>query len=304
MNRNTPTLPHSLHAGADGPGGLVAVRMKRRGFAGCGIASAGFTMVELLVVIGLIVVLLAILLTVSSRVFSNQKAAMTRNTMVALDRMLDEYMTATGTVPRYRPAAWTGRPSEFVGLADDPLGAVATGPEQFGDASSQHVRRPEVGVFLDQVAGYGAADSILESLPPQAMLTYRLDPGLGGGQVTEQIRRTVVDGWSPSDEAWDVRQNGETRYPMAGPGSRPLIYFVHPENLLAQELYGRCQGGRPYFLSAGADGRYGLGGGVEMEEGASADAVHASLDDNITSYTVGPANLSNGFFNATRDQTR
>lgn len=266
-------------------------------------ARRGFTLIELLAVIAIIVILLSILLAVSARVFSNQNAATTRNLLTTLDRMLDEYTTANGTIPRYRPDLWEGRPGEFVGLASDSLGGVTTGPEPY--AGSDHVRRPEVSVFLDQVAGFGSVDDTLQAIPPQFLRSFEL-PEAGFGGVTpgdERIKRTLVDAWA-GEEPWAVGTGPGTRYPMAGIGGIPLIYYIHPDNALAQDLYGRCVGGRPYFLSPGADGRYGLGGGVEIATGAPADEVHEGLEDNITSYPVGPANLSTGFFNSTRDETR
>src|SRR5690606_36743971 len=57
-------------------------------------------------------------------------------------------------------------------------------------------------------------------------------------------------------EAWPIREQS-------------LIYYVHPNNRRsradasldeypdAQELYGACVNGRPYFFSAGPDGFYG-----------------------------------------------
>jgi prepilin-type N-terminal cleavage/methylation domain-containing protein len=281
---------------SDSAAGLASGRIRQ------GARRRAFTLLELLVVIALIVILLSIVLAVSARVFANQKASSTRNVLTTLDRMLDEYITVNGTIPRYRPDAWEGRPSEFVGLPSDPLGNVGTGPEDYED--NDHVRRPEVGVFLEQIAGYGAVDDLLQGIPPQFLRTYTLPAaGLGGQNTGDRIKTTVVDAWATDDE-WRVGTGDTARYPMAGVGAQPLIYFVHPDNALAQDLYGRCVGGRPYFLSPGPDGRYGLGGGTEIEAGADAEQVHAGLTDNITSYAVGPANLSTGFFSSTRNQTR
>ena len=73
---------------------------------------------------------------------------------------------------------------------------------------------------------------------------------------------------------------------------------MHPDNEVAQALYGRCLNERPYFVSAGPDGLFGTTDEIKGicrsagNSGASPEEVEkaiAALDDNIYSYEVGSA---------------
>ena len=75
---------------------------------------------------------------------------------------------------------------------------------------------------------------------------------------------------------------------------------MHPDNELAQALYGRCLNERPYFVSAGPDGLFGTTDEIKRvcrtsaSSGASPEEVEraiAALEDNIYSYEVGPARI-------------
>ena len=88
--------------------------------------------------------------------------------------------------------------------------------------------QPDVSVFLRSARGVGQCDTLIASIPEQFL------------RVTPEGIVTAVDSWAE----WP-----ETPY--------GLIYYVHPDNHLAQALYGRCVNKRPYFLSAGPDGHFG-----------------------------------------------
>lgn len=141
------------------------------------------------------------------------------------------------------------------------LQAVTNGGNYDTFAGESHPKQPEFALFYLQTRGVGVVDSLLQALPGDLVRTIgTLNDG------TELVR--VVDAWGT-----------------------PILY-IHPENDLAQGLYGTSPNKRPYFLSAGPDRLYGL---TEEQDATFTleDAIKA-MDDNLTSIEVGPFDRSTG----------
>ncbi len=249
----------------------------------------GFTLVELLIAISIIALLAAITTGVAVALVGNRKSAITRDLLATMDRALDEYAaTNSGAFPKYVPEGYRWVPGD--------------GNDWEDYRSEMHVRRPDAAVFIRQATGFGAVDSVIRSIPERFLIVTR-GGAFSGGEVSEGPHPVEAADLTPSVlDAWGSRE-----WPHRAPNAWPLtaqsvIYYVHPDNDLAQDLYGRCANRRPYFLSAGPDNRYGLGseipgaGGLDSEQARI--AYTEALENNIYSYEVDPlrtANLTEGF---------
>lgn len=197
-----------------------------------------FTLLELIVVIGIISLLVAAVIFVSPGIIRSQKAAQTENLLTTLDRALDEFQLARGafpfydedTIDRYESVfnkAFEGDVSDPESRAGRAAGPILTYPS----GARRQAALPDAWIFYDQAQGFGAVDDILRNLPDSA------------------TRSRIIDNPSASEppnlvrfvDAWDNK-----------------IIFVHPDNDAAQDLFGACQGGRPYFMSPGPDERFGF----------------------------------------------
>ena len=219
----------------------------RRGNAG----GVGFTLIELLVVVSIIAILVTAIVSVGVRVFTVRKGDATRSVLRTLDRALDEYIEANSGPPRYKVALYEDRPGD-----DNDL-------EPYN--GEDHAPRPDASVFLLQAQGFGEVDAIVTGIPEEFLVTTDLD---------RDTTPSVLDAWAV--EGW-----GDP-WPVA---SQQLVYFVHPKNRLAQDLYGQCVNGRPYFMSAGPDLLYGLRDEFPNLSGEAAkEAAIKALEDNVYSY--------------------
>jgi len=251
----------------------------------------GFTLVELLIVISVIAILIAIVLAASKGVVGRQKERVTQNLLIALDRALDEYKTEVGAFPVYDADAYKGVPG--------PDNELTNFPKAAGGDGEEHPARPDVAVFIAQVSGFGEVDSVLKEIPGRFS---RITSAKNLDQDQQDLTPSYVDGWAEKD--WPASEDPSKPYPIR---QQQVIYYVHPENVLAQALYGQCASGRPYFVSAGADKQYGLGGDSEGRAyQGETDEQHkvrleSYLKDNLYSYKgVGAANTDKTFFDSIR----
>jgi len=107
-------------------------------------AARAFTVIELVVVLGVVAVLIGLIIGVGPRVVDNQRAQATRTVIGALDRMLDEYMQDNaGRPPRYTPGHYEFIPGGR--FADSPNSALQT-PEAHRGA--EHVRHLDAAIFI------------------------------------------------------------------------------------------------------------------------------------------------------------
>jgi len=185
---------------------------------------AGFTLIEMLVVIGIIVLLLSITVIVGQGVIAQSQRRQCEELMAALDSLVTEYEADYHSMPPFDQS-----------LFDQPNGGTA------GDV------RPEVAVFLEQVRGLKGAERIISGLPTQYLrkrgeyYVEMYSKGQGGRvgriQSDDDIRITLIDPWGIE------------------------ILYVHPRDknatVGASESgfagYGTPANERPYFVSAGPD---------------------------------------------------
>ncbi|MGP1308618.1 MAG: type II secretion system protein [Phycisphaerales bacterium] len=249
----------------------------------------GFSLIELLVVIGIILILVTVVVVAGRRVLASRQEATTQQIIAGLDNILEVYIQERGEIPPYNEAAlvdlWVS------GVPDD------TGPNYirayYGDRSDTgnasidsdiqpltsdgEFIRPSSAIFTYQVRGTAGVNEALGSIPESQVVTIPGDTGMVA----------ILDAWGDS----------------LVPYQRHILY-VHPSNERAQQLYGYCQSNRPYFLSAGADGIYGSihdlpssADRLRMRNRAEPyDTLEKIVEffeearaDNITSYDVRPA---------------
>ena len=226
----------------------------------------GFTLLELLVVVGVIALLTGLVFTLGPRVLGDQKKRATQNLLASLDRALEEYLSSNGgqypafsTDPAFLQDTYLNIPGPDVAAEG---GDGYNSPNQFnggdngvtfmpysasGSAGESYPRMPPAGAMLRQMKGFGQVDAILAGMPSKFLVSAQRDPVAGGSARVEDVTQNPIDGWTTGD--W------ERPWPLFD--GVPIL-FIHPRNRLAQELYGRCLNGRGYFMSAGADRLYGV----------------------------------------------
>ena len=267
-------------------------------------AARAFTLVELLVVIGVLLLLLTISIGLGPRSRAVAKPppsnSSTRSTVRSKSSPSPPDAPARGDEDQI--SFWQSVPNtndtQIESLrrlfGDDSLARIS-GPD-----GSRYLTRPDAAIFVRQARASAPVDDILAGVPERFVETIYGNPPSSGGP-------------------------GGPGSPGGGPGSVPggvpaaatsildpwgnRVLFVHPDNVVAQRLYGRCVGNRPYFLSAGPDKVYGLGGDLDATARLKASDsrgpglrafLEAALDDNITSYPVGPADRTEAAFNELR----
>jgi len=240
---------------------------------------AGFTLIEMLAVITIIAILLALSVTTGVLVVGRQDKATTRGLLSTLDRTLEEVLIETGAFPPFVATAYENTPGQRV---------IAGGADNLVETylDRDQVRHPDAAVFLEQAQGIGQSDAIIANLGDRFVVpTPTADD-------TSTVP-SILDAWGDA-ASWGATANGpiDDAWPIFGTGSQ-IIYYVHPDNRLAQDLYGRCVNGRPYFFSAGPDELYGTSSQLtpngEPDSAAFGEEAALGLEDNLYSYTVDEA---------------
>ncbi len=227
----------------------------------------GFTLIEVLVAVTIIIILIGAVFAVGQQVFTRQKINQTKGVLTSLDRALEEYRIESRVLPKldtddYLDQLWrdfTGGTSPIVNDATGQtfLGALAT------YRGEEFAWLPNAAYFVYLSDGYENIDSIIGGIPDRFTSNVQADDSV--------FRTQILDAWE-----------------------NPIL-FVTPGNPLAQAIFGECVSERPYFMSAGPDGHYGvptdvpaLGlNGQELER-----RIREMREDNIYSITPGSVDAS------------
>lgn len=249
---------------------------------------AGFTLIELLVVIAIIGVLAALVLGVGNAVVSSAKQQATKDTLALLDSAVAAYMDETDGLP----PAFVELPNRSNNPNDPPEVWPMGDVRNFDFATPANVPGilpgaqmvNSTGLFFVEGQKVPRVKAILDRIPTQFVVQKDVDsvqqPDPAGSQ---RILVTVNDAWGRPirfvHPAFDGRIHGNTpvavkdittmRFPAQVTGNPELQVTQLRRNdrsnivtpSVAEDLPdsdgGRCVGNRPYFYSAGEDGKVG-----------------------------------------------
>ena len=212
----------------------------------------GFTLMELLVVIGIIAVLAAIVLVAGGKVLASGKKNATQDVLRMLDTALEAYISAKG-----------GLPAATVNTAIDAAGArVRRVP--VADITSIN----SAGLFVLQAADVPSAKAQIDGLPQKFLRSAVL--GTFDVNANRQLI-TPVDAWGRNirfvmpgfdgvvSDATNPAQGAPldaSRFPQRKTSEQWAMPTLLRTNAAgtANSDGGVCVGKRPYFYSAGEDG--------------------------------------------------
>lgn len=230
-----------------------------------------FTMIELMIVVGVIAILAALTLLVGKRMVDNGRRQATEDVLHTLDMALQAYTSdakVDGRVPSYTTVGGTTWPMSDV---RDMTNSVSAPDALRIGAKPGNQMINSVGLFIAmvQASDNEAAKVALGHLP--AKFTGLYDPD-GDRPDTQPELMTAFDAWGKPirfvHPSLDGIQKLTNRFVHAAPGATWGTQAVRRDSgwsagepVSAQDFgdsdVGQCEGATPYFYSIGPDGLVG-----------------------------------------------
>lgn len=231
-----------------------------------------FTILELLIVIGIIAVLIAVTLAVGDAVTTGSRNRITQDTIRVLDSALNQYIAYAGDIPA--PTVDDPRPAtpNFVIPVGDVRNMSDTDSTSSVNAERGKLMNNSAGLFVLQVSKAPAGKAAIDRIPGRVL--KQVTTLVGGQPLT---LATPLDGWGrpiryvhPAFQgerqtaATLTNTNDFPQLPPLRPGKsyaftdvRRTTQKTTPPSTAADNADGdggSCVGARPYFYSAGPDG--------------------------------------------------
>ena len=258
------------------------------GFATKGVRR-GFTLLEIVVVISLILFLVGLTLTVGVTVIERSEITQTENTMRLLDMALQEWEIAADRKLSWGKNFQPNPPGIAVyDLQGDPTGLYL--PSITDDIFI-------ISELLDTVARPSQVKGIIANIDPEFVHTYEPGPPYPSW-IRLQAEKDAIDA------TWGV-MHGPPGLPPSLPPSLAIldawgtpIYSTHPGPTSAsvdrdddgtmriqnETVYGIAVNRQVCFVSAGPDGRFGIDTEFDLTGDELAEAMRKARADNIYSY--------------------
>ena len=240
-----------------------------------GCVRAGFTIIELLVVIGIISVLAAIVLVAGGKVLEGGKQTSTRDVIRILDTSLEAYIAGSGGLPaplvKVRLTRDENEAPKILPVADARVGDNLPPP---ASPTPSLAMINSAGLYFLQAASVPSAKSHLDAIPPKFLQRRSVTGSLN---AATNLISTPIDAWGEPIRfvmpGFDGVIGGPpmlalgAAVPLDDPGF-PVInanevwgiasirrnsYVTGASPPYADGDGGKCVGKRPYFYSAGED---------------------------------------------------
>ncbi len=240
-----------------------------------------FTLLEILIVVGIILILAALVVSVSTALLKRAEKSQTDSAMQIMESAFSEYEAVVG-----RPLTYDGSASSPAGTTFDilepanPTGVPVNG-QTIGRARAQ-------GVYATTLLGQvDAVRSIMAGIPTDMLRQDKATPvypaAVASYQPSVQPRSELVDTWGNRimfvfpGRPWRALWDGATLPDPDGTVRTPT-----------ENLFGVCTNRRICLVSSGPDGLFGIDQEVSPNPTAAQRAVAQA--DNIYLYDLDPAN--------------
>lgn len=258
-----------------------------------------FTMIELMIVVGVIAILASLTLLIGKRMVDNGRRQATEDVLHTLDMALQAYTSdgkVDGRVPTYVTIAGKAWPMSDVRDMTNTVSAADAA--RFGvKPGNQMINSVGLFIAMVQASDNEAAKAELGHLPSKFTGLY--DPD-GDGADSQPELMTAFDAWGkpirmvhPALDGIQKLNNGFVQAaPTAMWGTQQIrrdFGWSVSSQVNAQDVgdsdAGQCEGATPYFYSVGPDAGAGYDGGVASP---SPDARPATDYDADNVYTRKP----------------
>jgi len=217
----------------------------------------GFTLIELVVVIGIIVVLAAITVALSRTLFTKSEVRKTESTLTILDSAVNEWQANSQRQVSY-------------GKADEPFaGSVYEINEAAFLACDEAEQNRLIRPLLAIIGRNSAAITILSKM--DAKFLKADDPASPDALGP----RFVIDAWDTPVRVVFPGRSWDANFDSSDPRDEDGTIITESEL-----RYGSCVMKRIAFISAGPDGKFG------DLSGNCAGATAAQAEDNVYSYSL------------------